>query len=159
MLNLVLISVSHWLFANEYLRLALKFPIILGQLHEFQIQARMKRNIIIVIVVNIIFYVQICTWTTLWMIYGFDMIELYDFSSVNVMTPAVVLIFAISKIKSRINELNMKELMAREALIWIHTWIFALYILMSLGHHLCVHASYRAIFSEKENAINMQCRL
>ena len=33
----VMISVSHWLFAVEYLRLALKFPLMLRQLGEEEI--------------------------------------------------------------------------------------------------------------------------
>ena len=55
-LDSVLVAVSYWIFAVEYLRLALKFPLILGQLPEEKVKSIKRRNLGILIGLNLFFY-------------------------------------------------------------------------------------------------------
>lgn len=48
---------SHWLFAVEYFKLALKFPIMISQLTEEEIEKRQKRNYRILVGLNVFFYI------------------------------------------------------------------------------------------------------
>ena len=56
-LNQILLQASIWVFANEYLRLALKFPLMLCQLDEEEVKARKRRNWHILVGVNLYFSV------------------------------------------------------------------------------------------------------
>ena len=70
-LDSVLVAVSYWLFAVEYLRLALKFPLILGQLPEEKVKSIKRRNLCILIGLNILFYSELIYETYLWRKYGY----------------------------------------------------------------------------------------
>lgn len=131
-----MISVSHWLFAVEYLRLALKFPLMLRQLGEEEIQKRVRRNSCILIGLNCFYYAQITLWTTIYFFYiciNYNFILIYLLSVLDPLMPAILLIIAIWRIRSQIKGMNEREFMAREKLIRVHTCSFVFYILVSVG--------------------------
>ena len=70
-LDSVLVAVSYWIFAVEYLRLALKFPLILGQLPEEKVKSIKRRNLGILIGLNLFFYSGVTYETYLWLKYGY----------------------------------------------------------------------------------------
>ena len=70
-LDSVLVAVSQWIFAVEYLRLALKFPLILGHLPEDKVKSIKRRNLCILIGLNLFFYSEVTFETYLWIKYGY----------------------------------------------------------------------------------------
>lgn len=105
---------------------------MLCQLREEEIQARQKRNLWVMIGLNVIFYILITIWTILCVLDILDD-ERFDLAiimaSVNPLMPALVLIFAILSVKSQIKKLNQKEIIAREKLIHMHTFTFIFIVL------------------------------
>ena len=150
--------VIHWIFAVEYLKLALRFPLMLRQLQEEEIEARLKRNSNIVLGLNILFYFQMALWTVLLYIYGYNE-TMTILSSVNPLWPTFLLIFAICRIRSQIKRLNSKDIMAREMLIRVHTCVFITFILVSLVYHMTIYGSFlQGQEQSEQHAPARECR-
>ena len=66
MFDQFVICVSHWLFAVEYLKLALKFPLMLSQLTDEEIEKRKRKNNYIMIGLNFFFFAQMTIWAILY---------------------------------------------------------------------------------------------
>ena len=143
MTSQALVFVSYWLLATEYLRLALKFPLMLCQLKEEEIKVRKRRNLCVLIGLNILFYSEMIVWITVRFIYREkELIYYYILSYVTRLLPALVLIFAICLIKSQIKRLDFKEIVSREMIIRVHTYAFICFILVSLASHITTYLSH-----------------
>lgn len=150
---------SHWLFAVEYLQVALKFPLILFELGEEEIQSKQRRNLFILVGVNLYFYAQIIVWTTLMLIYGYGIGLIYNLALLNYLVPASLLILSICLLKSQIKRLNRREIMARDMLIRVHTITFVFSVLVGAGSRWSLWAAYKAFTSvDYDEDHNTECR-
>lgn len=141
-----LIAIIHWLFSVEYLSLALKLPILLGQLEYAQIEGIIRRNKCILAIANAIFYSWVAVIDGLTIYFEFDSTTLYDLDVINQVIPAATLIFAIFLLKSQITGLHKKQMAAREALMWVHTAIFTVFILATLASHITLTLAFNDEF-------------
>ena len=61
----LLISVSHWLFAVEYLKLHLRFPLLLFELKALEYQSRKRKNSCLLYGLNTFFFTLISVYAVL----------------------------------------------------------------------------------------------
>ena len=138
----MLISVSHWLFAVEYLKLALKFPLLLCQLQDVEIKAKQSRNSRILIGLNMIFYIQMTLWTSLTITIGEKFMIIYFLEFLNPLLPALLLIFSIHRVKSSVKKLNWREIKTKEMLMRLHTYSFIFYIMVNIAMSSTTYTAY-----------------
>ena len=148
MFNFVLISVSHWLFSVEYLKLALKFPLLLCQLQDEEIKARQRRNSWILFGLNMLFYTQLTLWTTLTLAIGKKFMIIFYLEFLNPFLPALLLIFSIYRVKISVKKLNWKEVKTREKLMRVHTYTFIFFIIVNVAMSI---TTYKAIQVREDN--------
>ena len=122
-------SVAHWIFAIEYFKIALNFPIII-ELFQSNVNEKLKRVKQIVFWTNFYYYAQLLLWLIL--IFSIDIEAKTDYALIfdvqSKVMSAGLLGYSIISLKRNINKVKRPDFFARERLMHIHTILFIAYV-------------------------------
>ena len=91
---------------------------------------------------HLFYYMLIAGYLGLCAVYFDHHRLLFNISILFQVTPAILLIYSISRVRTLIKRLNSAAISVREWLMSLHTGIFAFYILISLTNSMLVHMTY-----------------
>ena len=128
-------SLVHWLFAVKYFELSLNFPLLIGQVAEDEISRTKKCIKWTTRALNIAFYSQM---GILIFLYGLSAVTeisfriLVIFQAIGKLMSALLLIFAICRLRILIKRAGLPSLQARKKVMTLHTTLFTLVLLVQL---------------------------
>ena len=122
-------SVAHWIFAIEYFRIALIFPIII-ELYQPNVNEKLEKAKRIVYWANCLFYALLLVWLILIFSINFEKYK-YAFivDASGKVISAGILVYSIISLKHSINKVKRPDFFARERLMHIHTFLFISYVI------------------------------
>ena len=121
-------SVAHWIFAIQYFKIALNFPIIID-LYAENVNEKLKRANHIVFWTNFYYYFILLLWLILIYSINFESSHyalIFDVHSKVI--SAGLLVYSIIRLKRSIDKVKRPEFFARERLMRIHTILFITYV-------------------------------
>lgn len=157
-------SLIHWVFAVQYLKLALTFPLLVGKVPQDEILSKSSAIERIILALNIFFVTWILAMLVAQVILnlkkedgGIEILTI--FAVLSKVFSAVLLIVGIVRLRNLIRGMGHQSFTSREKLMMIHIVLFLLLIVGVLASKILLYFLENSLEDKSGPATSNECRI